>query len=298
MRVAFHDWCGKGQAFAGALAAAGHDVIPVADLDASESVDVALLDSDHHAGLDRFARIVCYPHGANVLPLWDSRPPHPNLRMVLCHAYGHTQALASYGLAVPAVPVGWSYSPLAPFRPTLDVRRVLFGPVHPLSNGHIDPTLDALNRRILAELVALDVEVTVRYWTPDGKPPANLVDLDGPRVQWAAGGGLAYWDLDRADVVIAEGTLLMLAAARGRPTISFGQHVEPDRLPDQPTLTHWPQWSRLARHPLDIDDGPLADLLHQANTHDEAMVDWRDRFVGGPFDGPLVARLIETVCER
>lgn len=281
--VAFYDHGGKGAPFAEALRAAGHEIVDAYGPRAARA-DVAVLDSDHHVDVcDTVGRVVLYPHGGNVIARWDGQPVHPAVRAVMVPAVGHAQAMALYGLPVPAVPVGWPWCPLRPACPTgKPAGRVVFGPSHPLANGRIDERTVALNRSILDELGALpDVGVDVR--------------------SWEQGRRLSYSDLDDADVVVADGTLLALAVARGVPAVTFGQDIAPDLAHDGPVrpAATWESWRRRTRFPADVADGPLADVIAMARADDatqRAVAAWREAFVGGPLDDELVVGLVERAA--
>lgn len=286
MRVGFFDHAGKGLAYAEALIAAGHDIVDIAD-PAARGADVLLLDSDRNAALMALGLpVVLYPHGGNVVAWWDGAPPHPSVRAILVPAYGHAQVLALHGVRVPVVPVGWSYCPLRHPRqdPLMTSRRnvVVFGPSHALDNGRIDPSVVAANERILADLRALpNYSVRVRSYED--------------RL------GLSYSDLDDAAVVVADGTLLALAVARGVPAVSFAQDVTPDNADEGEPLPAptWANWRRRVRFPVDADDGPIVRSLAAARYDTDtaaAVAAWREAFIGCPFDTDLAVALVEAAA--
>lgn len=272
MRVAFYDHGGKGRRFADALAAAGHTLV-------ADRGDVALVDHDdtwvdvHRRLIDTHDRVVVYPHGGLPVLTWAVYDPHPNIRLSLVHGVGQAHVAALYGCPVPHVPVGWSYCPQAAPRYPADVRRVLFAPVHQLNDGRIEPAAAAANLRTHRRLLDAGFDVTVRE-----------------------NGGLAYGDIDAHDFVVAAGTVLTLAVARGVPALALASDVPhdvaafgPPRIPAA--------WDRLLpwmRYPYDVDDGPLDELVAAVTRPDPAVDRWRSRFVGGPFDADLAVALIEA----
>lgn len=284
MRVAFRGYWDKGIAFAQAIEASPHDLVPL-----GEPADVLLADYDYAELCDQYERVVIYPHGANVISDWATRPVHPNVVMVLVHGVGHVEAMAMYGINVPVVPVGWSYSPLGPIRAHIEPHTVLFGPAHPLGNGRIDPALVDLNARVIEALFAHGFDVTVRSWGEGSDSRAK---------GWTKGGDLTYADIDRHDLVIADGTLLALAVARGAQCVTFGSMLPIDCASEGDPLwaTRFPYTH--VRYPLDFDDCELPALIGGLGDPSwrAACAKWRDRFVGGVFQPDLVVKLIESVA--
>lgn len=271
MRVAFYDNGGKGQRIATALIAAGHELH---DTDG----DVAVIDHEHqHQALcDRHETVVLYPHGGNPQLDWDGHlDPHPHTRLHLVHGPGHAEVMAAYGYPVRCVPVGWCYGPLAPMREPCEPRRVLFGPAHEIGTGYLSEPLRALNLETEIELRAEGFEVSVR-----------------------TNGGLGFDDIDRADVVVADGTLAHLALARGVPTVMLGGGLCPDLGHTAPVFpASWASYAPLMAYPFTTESGPLGEAVRAAAADPGAVGEYRRRFVGGPFDADLVVRLIEEVVQ-
>lgn len=289
MRVTFHDHGGKGARLAAALHAAGHETVPGGG-------DVALIDHDYYAEIcDAHEVVVVYPHGGNVMLDWDGFALHPHVRLCLTHALGHAEIMEGYGLGVPIVPVGWCFSDLAESRYTEQVRSVLFAPMHPLANGYLNPVFAEANRQALAKLLAAEINVDVRIF---GSPVGYGLDPSTP-VRWVPGGNLTHRDIDAADLVVAEGTTLALAVARGVPVLTFGADIEPDMGRDGVVRpAHWADYAATMRYPYDLDDGPLDHLVASVTQHDSSVAYWRARFVGGAFDPDVAVRAIVAAAER
>lgn len=289
MRVAFHGYDGKGDRIAAALEAAGHELL-------AADGDVALVDFDSRDLCHHHDRVVVYPHGGNPMLAWDGLfPVHPNVVLQLTHSKGHAAVLEAYGYPARCESVGWCYSDVAepcyPDRPT----RILFAPTHATGHGYIAPALHALNLRVLDWLGGMDA--TVRVF---GSLAAHgLPDAD---VKLSAGGSLAHDDIDAADVVIADGTLAFLAAARGAPLIMFGSDIAEIVTFDQDGRervdrpAHWDDYQHLLRYPYDFDDADLDELIAAVCSPNEAVTRWRDRFIE-PFDPARVVALIEEVAQ-
>lgn len=289
MKITFHEHGGKGARIAAALKVAGHETVPAGG-------DLALIDHDYYSHLcDAHEVVVLYPHGGNPILSWDGNDVHPNVRLNLVHAPGHAEVMAAYGFGVPTVPVGWCFSDLAEPRSTDACDDVLFAPEHPLANGYLAPELVEVNRRVLAALLEAAPRVSVRIFGP-----ASGYGLDpAAPVRWVPGGSLAHGDIDRADLVVATGTVLHLAVARGAPTLTFGADLVPDIGHDgQVQPPRWESYRQLYRYPYDLDDAPLAELVDAVRRPGRAVANWRERFVGAPFDAALAVRLIEEAAER
>lgn len=288
MKVAFHDYCGKGSLLRQALVAAGHAV------DGPGPPDVYVTDHDLQTYGDRDP-VVLYAHGGAPILSWDGHyAPRTGVRLHLTHGVGQAQILAAYGYPVPTVPVGWLYSDVAAPRYG-EVRRVLFAPMHPLGTGYLPDDQREANQRTFAKLsLHADFELTVRTW---GRPTQAGVP-EHPGVTYVDyGGTLDTASIDAADLVVAEGTLAHLALARGVPTIFIGSDLPPDVGHTAPLIpTRWPAYADLMRYPVDIDDGPLSALVDAVTTPSASVEDYRRRFVGGPFDPQAAVRLVEAVA--
>lgn len=289
MRIAFHGYDGKGDRIASVLADAGHEIV-------ADNGDIALVDHDGRHLCHGHERVVVYPHGGNPILEWDGHlPVHPNVRLQLTHSDGHSAVLEAYDYPKPVDTIGWCYSDLAEPRYP-EPRRVLFAPAHATGHGYISAASVDLNQRILHTLRASGLLVTVRLYGPPDRHGLTHVD----DVTWTQGGTLAHEDIDAADVVIADGTVAHLAAARGAPLIMFGSDVYPDLAnggPDDKPVhpARWSEYRHLMRYPHDFDDGPLDKLVDAATRPAPEVDEWRARWVQ-PFDPAKVATLIEAVC--
>lgn len=288
-----HDHGGKGQRLYKALVAAGHEFV-------EGTGDIAVIDHDFYRDVcDAHEVVVLYPHGGTPILSWDIAPIHPHVRLNLVHGPGHAEVMATYGFDVPTEVIGWSYSELAEPRYPAKVRKVIFGPTHPLSNGRLQPELAEANDRTLRRLVDAGYDVDVRLW---GWPEDWGLDPRLP-VRWTRGGYLDHDDIDQADLVVAGETLLALAVARGCPALAIASDIKPDGAHDGEAVypPHWDECHELMRYPFDVDDGPLEELVPAVAglvSDHSAVAEWRRRFVGGPFEADRAVQLIEAAVER
>lgn len=274
MRVAFFNYDGKGTRIGAALIAAGHELVGPYD-----EADLALIDHDVRRDIcDLHEKVVLYPHGGNPLVDWDGHfEMHPNVKLHLAHSTGHAEVLRATGFPAPCEPIGWCYSELAPPRYPRKIETVLFAPEHAGSNGYINPAVESLNQRVAEQLLETQTDVTLRIWAP--------------------GGNLSHYEIDRADVVIATGTVAYLAAARGAPLLMFGSDHWPDLGATEPFYPpRWVEYRHLFRYPFDFDDALwVSDLLYMVAKYNYWIEEWRSRFIQ-PFDPAKLVRLIEEVA--
>jgi hypothetical protein len=291
VRVTFYGYGDKGLMVAAALVDAGHELAP-------DGGEVAVVDFDWRGDVAaRHERVVVYPHGGNPLLCWDGQyPPHPNTRLMLTHSRGHAQVMQAYGYSKPLASVGWCYSELAPQRYDPDPRTLLFGPVHPTGHGYLSEDDARDNRRAMQAAKRTGLRVTVRC---TGRPEDCGLRPDAD-VRWTTGGSLRHDDIDKAGVVLAQGTLAFLAAARGAPLITFGSGHPPDLANggpgDEPVRPrHWEAYERFMRHPLDLDHGAMEGLVHKAVRPSPEVDHWRSKFIE-PFKPNLLAKMVERVA--
>jgi hypothetical protein len=299
MRVVVKDHLGKAIPLARALVGAGHTLVPI-----NERADLLLIDFDepnygYRQVIDAHraagAKVLLYPHGATPQLAYDSFvEPYEAIDGNLVIAPGHAEVMRRYGYPVPIHVVGWSLCDQAPFRPSTDVRRVLYAPTHPSGSGHLSDIELEMNARHFERLLAGPWELTVRYL---GSLEQNGL-WEAPGVRYSRGDWLPGTDdIDAADVVVAApGTFPALTVARGVPMVTYGQGQAPnygevgETLVGLRTLERYEQYMR---YPYDLDDGPVDDVLHAAASR-EATV-WRHRFIGEQMDSVATADLLEAV---
>lgn len=285
--VAVRDHQGKSTPYARALAQHGWDVRPI-----GQPADVFLTDLDVVRGGYRYlidgyrdagAKIVMYPHGANVLTIWDGLDePYP-VDLCVTIGEGHKAVMEAYGYPFPVLAAGWALCEQRKFRQT-EGRRILFAPTHPLGSGFLSDRDKKANADTFGALLSQG-RVTVRHV---GTLEQNGLWLDGECKYEHVDMNLCVSDqlvstlamIDDADVVVTSpGTFLHLAVARGCPVVAF-QQIEPGTDPEGPEETvfpvaSWDRYRELMTYPHDLAD-PLAV---QTACMFEAQ-GWRERFVG------------------
>lgn len=284
--VAVRDHRGNSLPYIEALSAKGWDIQPL-----GAAADVLMLDFDvPHGGYrdmiqvyrDAGARIVLYPHGANPVTAWDGLYTPQPADLCLVPGEGHRMVMEAYGYPNPILVTGFSFCGIKRFKPSPG-ERVLFAPIHPKGDGYLDEVSKAENAKAFRALVHSRREIHVRHmgsleqnglWPVDGVTyyPAGLGDPTD------------LGQIDSADVVVASGTFLSLAVARGRPAVAFGQ-IAPVEDPSDPgeQLRSWDRYEPIMRYPHD-----LGEILALGCACVSEAQGWRERFIGKPLDANLL----------
>jgi hypothetical protein len=304
LKFAAHDHYGRALVFISALQMAGHERV---ELD--EPADLLLIDLDppeplpHRRVIDfhreHGAKIVLYPHGGGGPSLaYDGLyEPYEHVDLNLVAAYGHAEFMRRIGSPHAVQAIGWSYCRLAPFRACEDVRRVVFAPMHPNGDGSLAEVSRQQNADVFRRLLETPYELTVRHI---GTLEQNgLWEVEG--VEYVNGRTTAETrEIDAADAVVAgDGTFPTLALARGVPTVVYAQArgmslgfageklIPPQRLE---------LYRDYIRHPFDVEDGPLEEVVAAAARSEDAVATYKRRFIGPQFDPRAFVALIERTA--
>lgn len=280
-----------------ALVAAGHEPVAL-----NAQADVLLIDHDApingyreliDAHKARGAKVVIYPHGANVQLQWDGIwEPHPGIDLCLTIAAGHKKIMTLYGYPHQIEVVGWFYSPMEKFAPRKG-RRVLFAPMHPDGNNQLPEPERAANRRIFEGLMALEdrQSIKVRYL---GSLAANGLEIRPEVTYKVARYDNSYQDILGADVVVTTGTFGFHAVALGVPMVTFWQELGTVEAQDGKPK-HWELYAPSLLYPLDADRMDLQEAIEIAMSDDYPIQQWKRQFVGEAFDAARFVALIEGV---
>lgn len=282
-----------------ALARSGHQIV------SGGAADVLLIDLDppvfgYRELIDRYkalgATVLLYPHGVAPPVYYDGLfEPYVHVDGNLVIGAGNAELLRRMDYPTPTHAIGWSLCEQRPFRACRNVRQVLFAPMHPAGDG-LPERYRAQNAATFRQLVDGPWDVTVRYI---GTLEQNgLSPVDGVRFL-PAQPEVSVAEIDEADAVVAaNGTFPCLAVARGVPTVVYGQ-LQPAQygIAGEPTipLRRLDAYRDYLRYPFDVEDGPLDEVLHGAASSDEAIAEWRRRFIGEPFDDQAFVGLVERI---
>jgi len=280
----------KGRPYHLALYAAGHR--PKAD-----KAEIALVDRDRYIQapnttlayvqdfIKQGATIMIYPHSA--LPPWwydGLIKAQPYIRCVCVIGEGHKDAMRVIAPEVHVEAVGWPWCPQKTFAIPHDLQTILFAPIHP-GGGKLRPEGVQANKDIFHELKRVQSQtgckVIIRY----------VGDLDTQglhpyhRFEWieARADGKTK-EIDAADVVIAEGTMMYLSVARGKPTIGINQHLpcRANKSSEKYTPHNWDKYGPDLAYPINYGDAQLQDLIDRAMTEEQTA--WRKQHIGETLD--------------
>jgi hypothetical protein len=245
-------------------------------------------------------RVFLYSHAARPNIFWDFPDVDfcSSVDAYFLTSEGHIDILKAIGVPYPMHVVGWHLCPIKPFRPRDQVKRILFAPIHPNSNGFLsrmDRELNAQTFRKLLSILTGDVALTVRH--------IRDLKLNG---LWRTGGveyiegqlDLSYSQIDAADLVVSHQTFASLAVARGVPTLMMGEWHAPRWGGTEEKLSFaksWDTYKHLLMYPLDIlAEEDIAALFLRATHSDGEIADWRSRMIGEPFDANCFVDRLEA----
>ncbi len=245
---------------------------------------------------DGLRKFFIYPHAGRPGLATAFYPPWSKVTAEFVATEAHAEVMRQIGNKNKLHAVGWSLCPIVPFRPRLQVRKVLFAPIHP-RNSDIDRRV---NRAVFYKLFRLaragEILLTVRYLAPlDGN---GLVRVDHPNIKYVEGAAGPDWkQIDESDMVIAHQTFLFLAVARGVPALAMWDGVTPHveyRGGEFLEMKGWEDVKDQVMYPLDIlhADNPTA-LMMQAAADDRSIAEWRARMIGPAFDPGRFLELVE-----
>ncbi len=301
MRFCAKDHLGESNPLVAALADAGHEF----SVDGPTDLFLIDLDPDMFGFREQIdfyrecgAVVLQYPHGAPLSTLaYDSiYGPYEGVDGELTNGQGEISYLRTIGVERPARIMGWQLCPQFEFRPSENPRRVVFAPTHVNASGSLDRARMVANRQVFTELLEGDWDVVVRHIGELG----NCGLWEDSRVFRYVQGtvGMTTVDMDVADCVVAAvGTYPCLAIARGVPTIMYGQFSAalyglPDEEPK--SLRNLEKYRDLVRYPLDVEDSPLSELIPYACSSDKPIAEWRETWIGEPFDAADFVAMIEA----
>ncbi|MDY6867223.1 MAG: hypothetical protein SVT56_04870 [Chloroflexota bacterium] len=285
-----HGYNFKGRPYHLAMYSAGHR--PKAD-----KAEIAFFDRDWYMHndkrpryqvtkhLQRGASIMIYPHSA--LPPWwydGLIKIQPYVKCVFVIGEGQKAAMRVIAPEIHTEAAGWPWCPQRAYASSGAIETILFAPIHP-AGGKLRPEAVQANRDIYHELKRVQSQtgckVVVRYvgdLVQQGLHPYH-------RFEWVQGRSDGKTkEIDAADVVIAEGTMMYLAVARGKPTIGINQHLpcRANKMSEKYTPHNWDKYGPDLAYPINYGDAPLQELIEQAMAGEQS--EWRERFIGEDMD--------------
>lgn len=264
----------------------------------SQTPDVALFDVARGNPVERRFRregasLVIYPHTAMAAWWYDELIEPPNsLGAMLVIGEGQKEVQKIITPSVRLEVIGWSYCPILPFQIPLEVKKILFAPIHPSSIGTLRPEAKSVNARVYKRLLRMkDVQVTLRVI---GKLEDNGLWYSPEVIINNAKPDGSYAEIDAADLVIGEGMFLSLAVARGKPAIGMNQRLPQRANSSLVTPKNWHKYNHLQAYPIDFDDDNLDELI--ARAVDESQVsEWKQRFIGEQLQPEHLSDLLKDI---
>jgi hypothetical protein len=289
----------KSQAYRDALLAAGH-------VEDKAGAQVVLLDRDWYMNSPDLPRrevrehpgaaFMVYPHSS--LPPWwydGLIKIQPYVKCVFVIGEGQKRAMSIFAPEARVEAVGWSWSEQRPFQPCANPRKILFAPIHP-AGARLRPEAVDANRCIFEQLKTLEKthEITVRYI--GNRLKQGITNHQGFNMVRAGADGCTD-EIDAADVVIAEGSMLYLAVARGKPVIGINEHlpIRANKHSDIYTPKRWAEYGPGMAYPINHIDAPMRELIIRAGITEPKQ--WRRDFIGEQFDPARFAAIVERVFD-
>ena len=294
MKILLHNHQGKADGLERALAGRGHTFT-------NQDPDLILSD---HDGPDYYRDVieqgagygvptVLYTHGATSYVAWDGLwEPHPSVALYLAISRAERDVMQSYGYPHPVEVIGWYWSELSTAR-KLTGRKVLFAPIHLLSNGFIPPQAFEANADTFLWLLTVECDLTVRH--------LGSLEAQGlwvvPNVTYQpADQQMTPAIVEGYDLVVSYGSLAYLAVARGVATRMYAQGLAPwdgYTLETLRTAAHFEQYRALMEYPYSVE---AADDLFEFD-QPEALAAWKAEHIGNPLDPAHLERLLEQVID-
>jgi hypothetical protein len=274
----------------------------------SRNPDVVLVDRDWYMHndkkprqivldyLEKGATIMVYPHSA--LPPWwydGLIKIQPWTSCVFVIGEGAKEAMKVIEPSVRVEAVGWPWCPQQEFQRPEKLKNILFAPIHP-SGGRLRPEALDANRLIFHELKRVarwtGAKIVIRH--------IHALNLQGLRpynrfhfVHGMPDGSTK--EIDEADVVIAEGTFMYSAVARGKPTIGINQHLacRANKMCDKYSPHNWEKYGPDLAYPINFEPRKLMEKIELATSGEQS--EWRERFIGPSLDPKAFSELVESI---
>lgn len=284
----------KGKPFSRAMRANGW-------LHVREKADVVFIDytTNREAWTKMFDKmseegstIFIYPHCPTV-PWWYDGIYTIDPRVNTIFVIGEEQKEAAQ-IFIPETThievTGFPYCEQLRFKPCQSPKNVLFAPIHS-SNENLPFRPEAIesNTKAFESLLKIpDIKLTVRYLGTNLERLGLWVEKNVKYIHGNPDG--SYQDIDNADLVIAEGTYMFLAVARGKPTVGLNQHNPIRMNNDGRTPKRWDEYGHKVSYPIDASDGNLADIIKFAGRNEASL--WRERSIGSQFNSRKFCQIV------
>lgn len=247
--------------------------------------------------------IFIYPHSVRPNIPHDLTNRYYPVNALFTIAEGHKEVLQRIGYPNPVEVTGWPYTEIHPFRqkePQGKIR-VLFAPIHPVGNGYLPDEERELNTKTYKLLLGLtdEISITVRHIQSLQR---NGLWMD-ERVNYVAGSfDGSTSQMNSAHVVVGAFTYAYMAVALGHPLVMLGEGIRPHNSPRKSGklvyARNWKKYRDYMRYPHNIEDckkpDDLLTLIESAMAGSHDVENWKERFIGQPFDGKYFVERLES----
>jgi hypothetical protein len=248
--------------------------------------------------------VFIYPHSVRPnIPFDLTDDFYPGTRALFTIAEGHKEILRRLKYPHPIEVMGWPYTEIKPFRheESSEKTRVLFAPIHPVGSGFLPDVDKELNAKTYELLLGLmdKIHLSIRH--------IQSLEFNGlwedRRVRYINGAlNGSTQDMDDADVVIGAFTFAHMAVALGRPLIMVGEGVPPHNSPRKTGRLifgqRWDEYKDYLRYPHNVEDCQTSEdlygMMKLAMEDSPDVEDWKERFIGQPFDGKRFVKTLES----
>jgi hypothetical protein len=289
----------KGEPYRAALEESGH-------IEDNINPDIILIDRDQLAN-EKLPReeVIKYPNAVVTVYPHSPLPPwwydglvqlRDYVKCVFVIGEGQKRAMKIIAPHARVETTGWAWSELRPFQDVGSVKNIFFAPIHP-AGGRLRPEAIDANAAITKDLVRLaehGYDVTIRYMGSRFRQGIRRCDKI-KFVQGVADGSTK--EIDEADLVIAEGTMMYLSIARGKPTIGINQHLPTrgNKHSDQPPH-NWSKYGDGIAYPINYGSAPIEDLMRRAASFE--CKEWRRDFIGDKLIPQEFAAKVERIWKE
>ena len=209
-------------------------------------------------------------------------------------SYGQRKVMWQYGYKCPVYLAGWSYSPVLPFKPIKDNPiRILFAPNHSIltsrrrfSSSYWDKKWGQ-NKDVFNKLVRVPNSSLTVYHSGDIYKDNNLPKLPDKityiKSDLSIKKSVEMIGSGEYDLVVGFDTFAWIAIAMGVPTVFFGQDLQWEGVLGK--AKHWNDYKDFIHYPYDILDPKFTTSdLYEALRSDTKIIQWKEAFIGHPFD--------------
>jgi len=244
------------------------------------------------------ATIISYPHGATGAwwmdsDLYSKTDGWAFANLVIGEGHKHVSSIIQS--KTPHHVIGWSYCPIKQFVAKSQVKRILFAPIHSSIRSHmLRSEAKDTNKRVFEALVKIKDSYTITIRHLDPLEAIGIYKVPGITFRMGKPDG-SYLEIDNSDLVIAEGTFLYLAVARGKSVIGINQRIP--IAPNTPIpgfkIKNWDKYGDYMAYPIDFDDGPLLELIAKASKDEQKK--WKELFIGKQMNSKDLSDLLSKL---